>query len=315
LEIYYLTYPTPPLKSNQLSKMRCNICGTSVECVIECQCETSRRNLLVLLDKIRSFRNKMILYYTDVRKQNMLREDFVDYLDKSFTMSDFKYLFRIYGIEGYNTIRSKASVVQEFYRILLAGELRIQPLYSSYTIPNDLKAVYQRYNTARIQYLYNIAETERVRQQDEERVRQQTLQQQEERGRDITFEERIAWGIQRGILNVRQEEWISVEHPPQPPKNQLLRMKILDDYGTEVPESITCSICLEDVDSKTVCKTNCGHMYHHTCLVSSMKMMTNHQDDCPMCRARVQHIYVTKLVALDILTNQKNKNKYVDIII
>jgi len=277
----------------------------------------------------------MILYYTDVRKKNMLSEDFVHYLDKSFTMSDFKYLFRIYGIEGYNTIRSKSAVLQEFYRILRAGELRIQPLYSNYTIPNDLKGVCQRYANARTDYLYNIAETERVRQQqqdaervrqqqDAERVRQQTLQQQdvrvEEIGRAITVEERIAWGIHTGHVNVREEvhgvpgqQWISVEHPPQPPKNQLLRMKILDDYGTEVPESITCSICLEDVDSKTVCKTNCGHMYHHTCLVSSMKMMTNHKDDCPMCRARVQHIYVTKLVALDILTNQKNK--YVDIII
>lgn len=327
--------------------MRCRFCQEIVDCVIECHCETSRINLAVFMDKLRSFRNTIVLYCTDARTKSMLSDNFITHLNTKFTKEDFRYLYRIYGIEGYRG--SKERVVDMFYQHLRAGELRIQPYYSNDQVPNDLREIRDRYTLAQTQY--QRLEQERIERQEayvrvviqQNQARQQAPQpeqlEQERRERHEAVaririqlnqarqqaqaqqrvqEEALATAIVQGRVNQRvpqpEPEWISVQHPPlhQPPipaprPSPKLKLNFIQDSDAVLnkEDDNTCCICLEEIDSKTMCKTSCGHLYHHKCIVSAMKTMNHHKHDCPMCRKRVEYISVTKDVGFDIMTKSK----------
>lgn len=304
--------------------MRCRFCQEIVDCVIECHCETSRVNLAVFMDKLRSFRNTIVLYCTDARTKSMLSDNFITHLNTKFTKGDFRYLYRIYGIEGYRGYKER--VVDMFYQHLRAGELRIQPYYSNDQVPNDLREIRDRYTLAQTQYL---EETQRLEQERRERhvahariLIQLNQARQQAQAQQRVQEEALATAIVQGRVNQRvpqrqtqpEPQWISVQHPPlhqapipAPRPSPKLKLNFIQDSDAVLnkEDDNTCCICLEEIDSKTMCKTSCGHLYHHKCIVSAMKTMNHHKHDCPMCRKRVEYISVTKDVGFDIMTKSK----------
>jgi len=45
-------------------------------------------------------------------------------------------------------------------------------------------------------------------------------------------------------------------------------------------EASSCNICLHELLSKDVCALNCGHLYHHECVVNWL----GHKSSCPLCK-------------------------------
>jgi hypothetical protein len=70
------------------------------------------------------------------------------------------------------------------------------------------------------------------------------------------------------------------------------------DFGKEISlkfitysESIhvACPICCDDYNfGDKVHLTECGHMYHHACLLEYIKHLNNHSYNCPMCRKNIK---------------------------
>ena len=56
---------------------------------------------------------------------------------------------------------------------------------------------------------------------------------------------------------------------------------------TDAPEQHTCSVCLDSVCDKSVdiTRTSCGHIFHLSCLLKSLKM----KNTCPMCRGELEN--------------------------
>jgi hypothetical protein len=173
-----------------------------------------------------------------------------------------------------------------------------------------LKEIRDRYTRVQTHYV------EAIQQVEQERRERQDQTQAQQRVR----EEALARAISEGRVNQRNpqtNEWVSVQHQPPAPVVQApapdpipgpkLKLNFIEDSKALLNEEDdnTCSICLEEIDSKTICKTSCGHAYHHKCIVSVMKTMNHHKNDCPMCRKRVDYISVTKDVGFDIMTRSK----------
>jgi hypothetical protein len=112
-------------------------------------------------------------------------------------------------------------------------------------------------------------------------------------------------------------------HPPVPAEERALglaspgdratlRINIMDDSNShelinDGKDDTTCSICLEEMEIKKICKTDCNHLFHHTCIRHAMKIMKQNNTNfaCPMCRSTIASISVTEKVALSIVTNSR----------
>ena len=49
--------------------------------------------------------------------------------------------------------------------------------------------------------------------------------------------------------------------------------------------SLTCSVCLNEMDQTTQTKTSCGHLFCYNCLVDWINRGNN---TCPMCRTQIR---------------------------
>lgn len=67
----------------------------------------------------------------------------------------------------------------------------------------------------------------------------------------------------------------------------------------EVKSVDTCPICYEEYGGKDISITKCGHKFHTSCLIESIRRQTD--DNCPYCRSDISISTTKQQKLLDIM--------------
>lgn len=81
--------------------------------------------------------------------------------------------------------------------------------------------------------------------------------------------------------------------PNVPSESLITKVKIITHIHDETTsqENVDCTICFENVSSKSIVKLGCKHLFCAQCITSILKL-TREKRCCPLCRVSIQKIEI-----------------------